>query len=324
MRIIQKHLRISKLHIRSLLRCACWLSPLLIAASDLHAQVAAPSQEMVRPSLADPAVREFDENNVILTPPGVARDAPLAIFLPGTNGKPMNALRLMNVVAGQGYRVIGLSYNDAPAVAQVCPRDPNPQCAAGFREMRIFGQGPALVTNPDDETIEARLAALLQFLNREHPDDGWSQYLAQNGRPQWSRIAVSGLSQGAGMAAYIAKTHLVYRVVLFSSPWDTTGRDRRPAPWLYRPSATPTELWWAERHVRENTTELIANAYGALRIPKDHILLFDQGLVKDPTPEEKNPYHPSTIMNPAYEPQWRVLYGTAGVPEASGTPRAAP
>jgi len=300
--------------IRSLLRCACWLSPFLMAASSGHAQ-AIPNQELVRPSQVDPAIREFDEYNVVLTPPGVARDAPLVLFLPGTHGRPMNALRLMNVVAGQGYRVIGLSYNNDPAVAQVCPKDPNPQCSARFREMRIFGQGPAPVSNPPDEAIEARLAALLQFLNREHPEDGWSQYLAQDGQPQWSRIAVSGLSQGAGMAAYIAKFHVVYRVVLFSSPWDTTGRDRRPAPWLYRPSATPPELWWAERHVRENTTELIANAYSALRIPKDHILLFDQGLEKAPGPEAKNPYHPSTIMNPAYEPQWRVLYGTAGVPQ---------
>ena len=140
------------MQIRSLLRCACWLSPFLLAASGGHTQ-SAPSQELVRPSQADPAIREFDEYNVVLTPPGVARDAPLVLFLPGTHGRPMNALRLMNVVAGQGYRVIGLSYNNDPAVAQVCPKDPNPQCSARFREMRIFGQGPAPVGSRRSEKI---------------------------------------------------------------------------------------------------------------------------------------------------------------------------
>jgi hypothetical protein len=39
-----------------------------------------------------------------------------------------------------------------------------------------------------------------------------------------------------------------------------------------------------------------------LHIPSDHILLFNQGLLKDPGPEERNPFHPSTIQNPVYEP----------------------
>jgi hypothetical protein len=297
--------------VTSLLCCACWTFLFLFRPAAAQLQ-STPNQELVRPSQANPAVHQFDEENVIVTPPGVRSDAPLALFLPGTHGQPRNAINLMNVVAGQGYRVIGLSYNDVPAAAQVCPRNPNPECFARFREMRTFGRGPAPVNNSYDESIEARLAALVKYLDREHPADGWSQYLASNGQPQWSRILVSGLSQGAGMAAYIAESHLVYRVVLFSSPWDNIGRDHRPAPWRYQPSVTPMDLWWAERHVQENTTELIANAYRALRIPKDHILLFDQGLPKDPEPGEKNPYHPSTIRNPAYEPQWRILYGTVG------------
>lgn len=264
--------------------------------------------ELVRPSLADANVHEFDDDNVVLTPQG-GNGVPLALFLPGTHGKPRNAIGLLNVVANQGYRVIGLSYNDDPAAVQICPRNPNPNCFARFRAMRTFGQGPAPVSNPYNESIEARLVALLRYLEREHPSEGWSQYLDGAGHPLWSQIVVSGLSQGAGMAAYIAKLRPVYRVVLFSSPWDFVGRSRRPAPWLYGASATPPDRWWAERHLRENTTELIANAYRALAIPRDHILLFDQGLTQQPGPENKNPYHPSTIRNTAYEPQWRELYG---------------
>jgi hypothetical protein len=237
--------------------------------------------------------------------------SPLAIFLPGTHGRPKNALALLQTIAGQGYRVIGLSYDDEPSLSQVCPRQPDPACSARFRDMRTFGRGPAPVDNPPAEAIDARLTALLKYLAREHPNENWAEYLTSDGQPQWSKILVSGLSQGAGMAAFIAKSHAVYRVVLFSSPWDITGRDRHPAPWLSQPSATPPERWWAERHAKENTTQLIANAYKALRIPRDQILIFDQGLGNGRTANGENPYHGSTIQNIDYQNEWKRMYGTA-------------
>lgn len=113
------------------------------------------------------------------------------------------------------------------------------------------------------------------------------------------------------MAAYIAKFEAVNRVVLFSSPWDVTGRDRHPAPWLYKESATPLDRWWAERHVKENTTEWLAHAYEALKIPQDHLLLFDAPLNQEPAQLGSNPYHGSTIKNPAYEPRWRQMFREA-------------
>lgn len=284
---------------------------LLLSATPALVAQDSPKQELVRPSQANPAVQQFDEPNVVIAPPSLDANAPLAIFMPGTHGKPTNAIKLMNVVASQGYRVIGLTYDDEPAGSQLCPRDPNPRCFTGFHAMRVFAQGPAPITNSYAESIDGRLTSLFQYLNHEHPDAGWSGYLTADGHPQWSRILVSGLSQGAGMAAYIAKTFPVYRVVLFSSPWDNMGREHRPAPWLFEKSATPPERWWAERHVQENTTQWIATAYQALRIPSQHILLFESPLTGEESEDAKNPFHGSTIRNPAYEPQWRTLYGSA-------------
>ncbi len=269
------------------------------------------TQETSRPSQIDPAVQQFDEPNVVLTPTSGATNAPLAVFLPGTHGKPLNALHLLNVIASQGYRVIGLSYDDVPAGTELCPKNPDPNCFAGFHSMRSFGRGQAPVSNSYAESIEGRLVNTLRFLDHEHPNAGWSTYLTQDGHPQWSRILVSGLSQGAGMAAFIAKTYPVNRVVLFSSPWDNIGRDHRPAPWLFQASATPMDRWWAERHIQENTTVWIANAYRALRIPPQHILLFSAGLTGDEEAGAKNPYHGSTIRNPTYEAQWRQMFGSS-------------
>jgi hypothetical protein len=190
--------------------------------------------------------------------PALSTHAPLAVFMPGTGGKPANTARLLHVVASQGYRVIGLEYDDEPAVVEVCPRSPFPRCSEDFRQRRIFGEGPvAFADNPPAESIVNRLVKLLQYLGQQYPGDGWEGYLS-NGAPDWSQIVVSGLSQGAGMAAYIAKREPVARVVLFSSPWDFQGRDRTLAPWLAEPSATPPERWFAEYHEHEDTAALIA------------------------------------------------------------------
>ena len=282
------------------------LACLSLAACAASASAQVPT-ERVLPSTADPRVRDFDYPNVILN--GTLRDAPLVVFMPGTGGgKNGGPGLLLQTVAAQGYRVIFLTYNNEPAAVQTCPSRP-PQCYGNFREERVFGDANGPVSNPTAEAIVPRLSALLRYLDRQHPDAGWGGYLTPRGTPEWPRIVVSGLSQGAGMAAYIAKRFPVRRVVLFSSPWDDVGPQKRPAPWLFSPSATPPNRWWAERHARENTTRLIAQAYDVLQIPQQHILLFNGGLPAGASGE--NPYHGSTVALPAYRDQWRVLFGTS-------------
>ena len=267
----------------------------------------------MRPSAVDAGVRNFDEPSLIITPAGAARDTPLAVFLPGTGGRPQNAIALLRTVAQQGYRVIGLEYDDEPAVMQVCPRSPDPDCSAKFRQMRADGTGPGApgIANPPAESIERRLVALLRGLERTAPDEGWSGYL-DGDRPRWDRIVFSGLSQGAGMAAYIAKKHRVRRVVLFSSPWDFTQPGRKLAPWIAGASATPPSRWYAEYHKREATADLLAKSYEALGIPPGHVLVFNRDL--PPGAGNANPYHGSTIRDPDYAPDWRALYGKASDP----------
>jgi hypothetical protein len=186
------------------------------------------------------------------------------------------------------------------------------------RQKRIFGTDvTAMIDDRAEESIVHRLTSLLVTLQRDHPTEGWEQYLA-NGSPSWPRIAVSGLSQGAGMAAYIAQQTRVARVILFSSPWDNYGRNHVLAPWITRgPGETPSELWFAAYHEREATAPIIASAYTALRIPREHIRVF----TLDPSPEARgnNPNHPSVVGNrptprladgtPAYLEEWRFLLG---------------
>ena len=287
----------------------------------LRAQDSANVDDLVRyriaPSAVDSAARRFDAINYVVAARGVKKDAPLLVFLPGTGGRPINTTLFSDLAARQGYRAIGLEYDDEPAVQQICPRNPDPGCSEKVRRKRIFGEdATSLIDDKPNESIAARLAALLTALDRDHPTDGWGRYL-KDGQPNWPNIAVSGLSQGAGMAAYIAQRTLVARVILFSSPWDNYGRFRTLAPWIERGSgATPSDRWYGAYHRNENTSDLIRHAYASLHVPSDHIHV----LTLEPSHKMgDNPYHPSVVGNnttprlpngtPAYLEDWRALLG---------------
>jgi dienelactone hydrolase len=266
----------------------------------------------ILPSVADPAVTKYTDPNLVIFDRKITAFAPLAVFLPGTDGKPRNVRALLRVVAKQGYRAIALKYNDTPAVDQVCPKDPDVGCAVAFRRMRVYGVGPSrYINNSVAESIVGRLTSLLKELDRRHPSENWSGYL-RDGGPNWERIVVSGISQGAGMAAYIAKTNGVARVVLFSGPWDVAGPRRSPAPWLSMSSVTPPERWFAGYSSHEKKARTIARAFDALAVPPDHIELFDLDLPALPPGATKEySHHAITVRDERYAPKWQTLFGLA-------------
>ena len=293
----------------------CLLALALLAPAPALAQTKAYE---IQPSNLDAGVHNFDSPNLVI-PNTKVHDAPMVLFLTGTGGKPTGPADFLRFISSQGYPVIALEYDDEPAVSQTCPQKPDPDCSEAFRRMRIDGiaDGPGVspVTNPPDETIVVRLTLLLRYLTQNKPGEGWDIYL-DGDNLRWDHIVVSGLSQGAGMAAYIAKHHEVARAVLFSSPWDITGPDHAPAPWLSEPSATPPDRWFAEYHEREQTAGLIKNAYAALQIPQDHIRVFSQDLPRDFHGNSPNPYHVNTIRDERYAPDWKIMFGA---PQADGT-----
>jgi hypothetical protein len=136
----------------------------------------------VNPQATDPRIGRFLAANYIVFEKQSPTTAPLLVFMPGTNGLPRNTSDFADVAAHQGYRVIGLEYDDAPAVAQVCPRNPDPRCSQMFREARIYGAGnSSLVDDQPEESIVNRLTKLLRLLDGQHPEEGWGAYV-ENGQ----------------------------------------------------------------------------------------------------------------------------------------------
>ncbi len=132
-------------------------------------------------------------------------------------------------------------------------------------------------------------------------------YLA-GGAPDWSRIVVSGLSQGAGMAAYIAKTKiccpcraLFQSVGFYRSLEDTCA-------WLADPSATSQTVGSRSTTSEKTTAALLARAYVVLRIPPANIRVFDLNLAGG-RGHGDNPFHGSTIRKPRLRAAVAFLFG---------------
>ncbi len=289
------------------------------AVASLAAQVAANPLVVYRvnPQDADPAIQRFTSPHYVAFDRNTPASADLLLFMSGSGGTPTGALSFLNTAATHGYRVISLAYNDVPAVVEVCGPNQDASCSAKTREKRIFGDNVTnLIDDLPAESIVNRLTKLLVRLDHDHPDEGWGGYL-DGAAPKWTRIAVSGHSQGAGMTAYIAQRHRVARAILFSSPWDFFGRGRQLAPWITDgPGATPADLWFGAYHKKENTADLIARSYAALKIPPAHIRVFALEPAKI---IGANPYHLSMVGEaatprapdgtPAYTPNWLFLIG---------------
>jgi len=302
----------------------CTAGALLTLCGFLRAR-AQPVTYEVLPSETDPSITRFTTfGNWVAYNNAASPNANVFVFLPGTvnngNGIRFDRLQLfLQTVSAAGYQVIALQYNNSPAVAQVCPQIADPSCAGAFREKRSFGDDVTqLIDDAPQESIASRLTVLLRFLAAQHPEQGWGRYLAGD-EPNWGRIALGGHSQGAGMAAYMAKRREVARVVLLSGPEDFYGADRQVAPWLTMPSATPLDRWYSVRHARERQTDALARAYQALGIPPSHDRVVDLEPAVQRAGARVDQYHVSEVNSlltpktpdgaPAYRSVWAFLVG---------------
>ncbi len=227
----------------------------------------------VLPQDADGRVTHFMAKNLVLYDRLSPADAPLLVWLTGTGGAPLDAGLFLPAAADAGYRVISLEFDDLPAGTTLCDNDVDATCFWRYRSARVFGSNtmPALGNAPA-EAVVMRLTMLLRYLSSHYADEGWSAYLRDD-EPNWPRIAMSGQSMGAGMAAFIGKRFPLARVILSSSPWDHYGPSGGLAPWLAQTSATPAVRWVGTYHQREPMARFLERSYAALGLKKQQILI---------------------------------------------------
>lgn len=261
----------------------------------------------VKPSKTDSKIKNADTPHLVVYNQS-EKQGKLFLFMPGTGGiATKGPKKLFAAAVYQGYHVINLSYINTPAVAQICKGDAlskNAKCTSEFRTKRIFGNNNfSLIDDKPEDAIVNRLTKLLIYLSKNDENGNWDFYL-ENGTPKWSEIAVSGQSQGGGMAAFIAKKHLVARVINFSGGWDyATANKKKIANWYYNNSSTPLNRWYGTYHVTEPAAKIIKETYEAMGIPKKQIYPFNLAV-----PEGKKG-HSNGVRNIGYIDTWIELLG---------------
>lgn len=160
---------------------------------------------------ANGCVTTADSGHQVFWDVQAALKARLAVFLPGTGALPSDYPGYLRHGASRGYHVIGLSYPNPESVRVICNRVAgDATCAGNVREEMLTARNVSdLVATVTADAIEQRLLDLLKFLRRHRPDQPWSQYLTSSETVDWSKVSVSGHSQGAGHAGYIGKTRRV-------------------------------------------------------------------------------------------------------------------
>jgi hypothetical protein len=284
--------------------------------------------DAVRPSDTDPAIGSPDDDHHVYLSAGGPGNGKLLVFLPGTGGRPANATLFLQEAARAGYHAIGLDYPNLRSAGQVCGDDLD--CYDRMRHESFDGTsaGAGVGVSPEN-SIKHRLVALLSWLSRRHPDQGWGAFLV--GRDlQYGSLALAGHSQGGGHAAYIAKLHRVARVLMFGSICDT---DRAEPPtaatWVSGPHATPIDRYYGLSHTADPFAEKIASTWRALgldqlgpRTPVDGAAApyggSHQLITSIPQPSGRRA-HGSVVADratpirqgvPQYRDVWRYMLGT--------------
>jgi hypothetical protein len=97
---------------------------------------------------------------------------------------------------------------------------------------------------PQPDGMMERAFQFVKWLDGEHPDGAWGQFLNEAGDGiDWSKVIISGSSHGSTTAARFAKEVAVDRVVMLCGPRD------QEQDWQAIPSATDPRRYFGFSHV---------------------------------------------------------------------------
>jgi hypothetical protein len=130
----------------------------------------------------------------------------------------------MDEIMEKGYAVLQVAYDNEFSVGDLCGRATDgytiDNCSGAVREMSLTGQGTGAGKLYDNQynTIDYRLKKLVGYIEDvqkiQLPDTISSSSI------DWSKLEVSGHSQGADQTFYIAKKRLVHSACILAGTYD--------------------------------------------------------------------------------------------------------
>lgn len=184
-----------------------------------------------------------DEDHFVVRPPLGDMDTykRVHVYIPGTTDRPeLSSCLIKSAAETLDYPTLALSYQylnsgdkfrnaKCESLAAVDPADQITCLEEQHKDAIDGGDYGATHFKADNSkfwdevlpvnSLKQRLGQLLTYLHTQHPKEGWGAFL-KDGMPKWDNIIVSGHSQGAGHAAYLAKTETLRGAVMISGPQD--------------------------------------------------------------------------------------------------------
>jgi len=179
----------------------------------------------------------------------------LLVHLVGSYDNPQSTTLFPELAANNGFHVVSLKYPNSTAAQTACGNSSDPDCYLNFRKEIIEGIDYSIETTVDSSnSISNRLIKLLQYLDSNYPSENWSNYFSAN-VIDWSKIIVSGHSQGGGHAAVIAISKPVKRVLMFASPNDYSTFFNAPASWTSSPHTAQDSAYYGFNNLNDDVVD---------------------------------------------------------------------
>jgi hypothetical protein len=189
----------------------------------------------------------------------------LLLFIGGSFSIPENYNLVCDHAASIGLDVVSLSYPNNVATAPLGASS-NPLIFDTYRDELCFGNSVSDVVDVNTlNSINTRTIKLLQYLALVHPEQNWQQYLTTTNTLVWSKIVLSGHSQGSGHACFLGKKNTADRVIMFAGPNDYHSFFDAAANWLTVTGQTPLTKQYALLHFEDEIvpfTNQVSNLRG--------------------------------------------------------------
>ncbi|MDQ3353091.1 MAG: hypothetical protein M3507_01145 [Actinomycetota bacterium] len=257
--------------------------------------------------------------NVVREPASRARNL-LHVFLPGTGYSPGAQAAYLDHSASLGFHTVGLSYKNSKSINSYCKDGRDADCEENVRREIIYGvNSSSLLSVSPAKSIVGRLKTELAA-RKSQP--GWEQFVAPDGTPVWSKVVLSGHSQGAGHVAIMAQDQAVARVALLAGPNDGGKGSNTSAPWVDGgPGKTSSSSWYALGHVDDASRLRQIDAWNRLKVPsnsaKADVPTGASRLFTTLKPSDSTRGHESVVIDqylvktnggvPALQPTWASL-----------------
>lgn len=170
----------------------------------------------IAPKTTDANITTHLSNHYASVQSGAVLRNVLYVWLPGSYRNPTNSKATTQNAASIGFHSIGLMYPNTAMGNSTCRGTGDITCHSRFRREVIDGidRHPSVSVNAANSVLN-RLTKLLVYLHKTYPTQGWGQYLL-NGKPNWSKIILSGHSQGEATAGVMGKYYAVKKVIMIS------------------------------------------------------------------------------------------------------------